>query len=88
VTATAAEDAQAAQAVTAGMTAAATHQADAQQQHGATGSTVVVEQPSTPDDVAVDWIPSGDDTAQPTLVPSEPRPVGLYRGEPPTDTNR
>jgi hypothetical protein len=58
------------------------HQAEAQAQHQASGSTVVVEQAATPDDVSVVWS-TADTTAQPTLVPSEPPPVGQYRGDPP-----
>ena len=47
------------------------------QQHQASGSTVVVEQASTPDDIAVSWT-DADTTARPTLNPSSPPPVGEY----------
>jgi hypothetical protein len=68
------EDQRAGQAQAAGEAAEARHQADARAQHQASGSTVVVEQASTPDDVAVLWS-SSDTSGSPTLVPSSPPEV-------------
>ena len=68
------ENATAASAQAAGEAAAGKHEADARAQHQASGSTVVVEQASTPDSHAVAWS-NADATAQPTLVPSTPPPV-------------
>jgi hypothetical protein len=65
-----------------GEAAEARHQADAQAQHQASGSTVVVEDASTADDVSVSWIPSGDNAAQATLVPSSPPPVNSAERDP------
>ena len=81
VTASEAENAAAAAAMAAGETAALQHMADARQQHQASGSTVVIEQPSTADDISVTWPPgTPDDSAQPTLIPSEPRPINRQPG--------
>jgi hypothetical protein len=77
MTAEAQEDAAAAQAQAAGEAAEARHQADAEAQHQASGSTVVVEQPSTPDAQAVAWSPT-DNSAQPTLQPSQPPATNSY----------
>jgi hypothetical protein len=52
------ENQAAAQAVAAGMAAAAKHEADAQAQHQISGSTVAVEPAATPDDHAVGWFGS------------------------------
>ena len=82
MTATPAEDQRAGQAQAQGEAADGRHQADAQQQHQASGSAVVVEQVSTPDDIAVAWIPAGDSTAQPTLVPSTPPAVNNLERNP------
>ena len=71
MTAGEAENAAAAAAQAAGQAAEAWHQADAQQQHQASCSTVVVEQASTPDDIAVQWSSAdGDRTtdARPELA--------------------
>jgi hypothetical protein len=68
------ENAAAAVAMSQGEAAATKHMADALTVHEASGSAVTIEQPSTPDDHAVAWSPA-DSTAQPTLIPSEPRPV-------------
>jgi hypothetical protein len=81
VTASPAEDATAAAAQAGGEAAAAAHQAAAQAQHQASGSTVVVEQASTPDDHAVSWT-AADTTAQPTLIPSSPPPVNSAERDP------
>jgi hypothetical protein len=74
MTAEARENATAASAQAAGEAAEARHQADAQAQHQAGGSTVVVEQASTPDDHAVSWS-AADASASPSLQPSTPPPV-------------
>jgi len=58
MTATAAEDARAEQAVAAGETAATAHERAALAQQRISGSTVAVEPATTPDDQAVGW-PSG-----------------------------
>jgi hypothetical protein len=55
VTAEARENQEAAAAQAAGEAAEGRHQADTQAQHQASGSTVVVEAASTPDDTAVTW---------------------------------
>jgi hypothetical protein len=68
------ENERASQAVAAGMSAAAAHQAAAQAQHEASGSATVAEQHSIPDDIAVSWT-NADTTAAPTLIPSTPPPV-------------
>jgi hypothetical protein len=62
--------------------AEASARADAERQHEVSGSAMVAEQPSTPDDIAVNWTSSVDTTAQPTLTPSEPRPVGSAERDP------
>jgi hypothetical protein len=72
------EDSTAASAQSQGEAASARHLADALAQHQASGSTVVVEPAVTADSHAVSWT-NADTTAQPTLVPSEPRPVGQQR---------
>ena len=77
------EDATAAATQAKGEAAAAAHEADTQAQHQASGSTVVVEQASTPDDVAVQWSPA-DTTASPSLVPSQPPPVNRSNATHPT----
>jgi hypothetical protein len=74
MTAEARENAQAAAAQAAGESAAAKHASDALAQHRVSGSTVAVEPAVTPDQQSVDWS-NADSSAQPTLVPSEPRPV-------------
>ena len=71
MTAGEAENAAAAAAQAAGQATEAWHQADAQQQHQASCSTVAVEQASTPDDIAVQWSSAdGDRTtdARPELA--------------------
>jgi hypothetical protein len=77
MTADAREDAVAASAQAAGEAAEARHLAEAQAQHQASGSAVVVEQASTPDDVAVSWS-NTDNAASPSLSPSTPRPVNSF----------
>jgi hypothetical protein len=84
VTATPEQDAQAAAAQAAGEAAARQHEAAALAQHQASGSAMVAEDARTPDAVAVSWS-AADDTAQPTLVPSSPTPVGQYEIHPPPD---
>lgn len=78
MTAGPAENAAAAAAVAAGEAAAAKHDGAALAQHQASGSTVVAEQPSTPDDTAVQWsqphgIVSGV-SPQPTRSPNVSTP--------------
>jgi hypothetical protein len=68
MTATPEQDHTAAQAVTAGMAAAAAHETAAQAQHRTTaGSDVAVEAAATPDDTAVQW-------TQPHGIVSGPTP--------------
>jgi hypothetical protein len=81
VTAEAREDALAGQTQAKGESAAAAHLAAAQAQHQVSGSTAVVEQVSTPDDVAVQWS-TVDTGASPTLVPSSPPPVNSGERDP------
>jgi hypothetical protein len=64
-----------------GQAAEARHQAEAQAQHQVTGSTVVVEQASTPDDIAVTWS-TVDTAASPTLIPSTPPAVNSAERDP------
>jgi hypothetical protein len=78
VTATPAEDSTAASAQAAGEAASARHLSDAQIQHQIFGSTVAVEPAQTADDHSVSWS-AADDTAQPSLVTSQPRPAGQQR---------
>jgi hypothetical protein len=82
MTATPDQDALAAQAQGAGEAAEARHQAEALAIHNATGSTVTVEAAATSDDIAVGWLPSGETTAQPSLVPSSPPPVNSADRDP------
>jgi hypothetical protein len=83
VTAGPSENAAAAAAMAAGQEAELRHMANARQQHEASGSTVVIEDAAGPDDTAVDWPGSSAGAAAPTLVPSQPRPVGLVDHGPP-----
>jgi hypothetical protein len=71
MTATDRENAIAAEAVAAGMAAAAAHDTTALVVHDATGSAVTVESVSGPDDHAVSWS-QVDSAAKPTLIPSTP----------------
>jgi hypothetical protein len=81
VTAGPSENAAAAAAQAAGEAAESKHMADARAQHQASGSTVVVEQASTPDDHAVSWS-NADTSASPTLVPSSPPAVNSSERDP------
>jgi hypothetical protein len=85
VTATPEQDALAAQAQGAGERAEARHQAEAQAQHQTSGSTVVVEQALTADDIAVTWS-TVDTAASPTLVPSSPPAVNSAERDPSDST--
>src|SRR4029453_17174020 len=78
MTAEAGENDAAAQAQSRGEAAEARHLADTQAQHQASGSTVVVEQASTPDDTAVSWFGSGADAGQANVQPSTPPAVNSY----------
>jgi hypothetical protein len=63
--------------------AAAAHLDAAEAQDRTTiGSAVAVEDARTADSIAVSWS-AADDTAQPTLRPSEPAPVGQQGNHPP-----
>jgi hypothetical protein len=81
------ENAAAAAAVAAGEAAEVKHLADARAQHAIGGSTVAVEDPSTPDDVAVSW--TGSDNArgpgpspQPTRAPNVTDPLDNAQSQP------
>jgi hypothetical protein len=74
VTAESTENQQAAAAQAADEVAEARHMADARAQHEVSGSAVVVENASTPDDVAVAWPGSGP-SGQAIVRPSEPPEV-------------
>ena len=77
------EDQRAGQAQAQGETAAHAHESATQQQHTISGSSVAVGAPATPDSHAVGWFGSGANAAEPTLRPTEPRPIGEQGNHPP-----
>jgi hypothetical protein len=81
MTATPSDDATAASAQARGEAADSRHRTDALGQHGVSGSAMVAEQPSTPDDISVAWSPA-DASARPSLSPSTPRPVNSAERDP------